>query len=162
MTAFGLGNQGSNVAQAQPNIEHSTAWIAASDGDLQLLQRSMASLNLNVSAADDNGYTLLHAAASYCRIAIMNFLLDGGAPIDATDNDGDTPLHHVDVVEAAKLLINRGADPTKSNNEGKTALELKRQDLEELMKEEEDDDNDEEISKLRTLIGFLETHTTKR
>jgi len=51
-------------------------------------------------------------------------LLDAGAPIDVQHEDGDTALHHalqMGHFEVARLLINRGADQTIRNNEGKLA-----------------------------------------
>ncbi len=45
---------------------------------------------------------------------MIGALLDGGADIEARDSAGDTPLRRAvncNKVEAAKLLLARGADP---------------------------------------------------
>lgn len=111
-------------------------------------------MNLEVTAADENGYTLLHAASAYGQIHVMEWLLAQGVPVDAVDCDGDTPLHHVEDVHAAKVLIEKGkAHPMVVNASGKTPLQVKHGDLEELM--EDDDDDTEEADKLRELISYL-------
>ena len=51
---------------------------------------------------------------------MIRFLLDKGADVDQTDNDGDTPLHHCEHVEAAQILIDANATIDKKNTEGLT------------------------------------------
>ena len=54
----------------------------------------------------------------------VSLLLDAGAPIDAQHEGGDTALHHairMGHFEVARLLINRSADQTIRNSEGKLA-----------------------------------------
>lgn len=135
-------------------------WIAAGDGDLQLLQSSIQQMGLSPNAADSNGFTFLHAACGYCRINVMRWLLglnnDSCTIIDvnARDGDGDTPLHHCDDIVAAKILIDEGgADWQIINNEGKTALNVKGGELRE--GDEEDDSDDEDRAKLKELITYL-------
>jgi ankyrin repeat protein len=51
-------------------------------------------------------------------------LLDAGAPIDAQHEDGDTALHHairMGHFGIVRLLIDRGANQTIRNSEGKFA-----------------------------------------
>ena len=58
--------------------------------------------------------TALHMAARRGNVDVIGALLDGGADIEARDSDGDTPLRRAvnrNKVEAAKLLLARGADP---------------------------------------------------
>lgn len=73
--------------------------------------------------------------------------------VNAKDGDGDTPLHHCDDVDTAKILIGAGADTTIKNFDGKTALEVKQEDLDE--GDDEDDSDDEDRSKLKELVEFL-------
>ena len=155
-------------AQVSTEIDESTPWVAAADGDLQLLQSSMSQLGLSPGTADSNGFTFLHAACGYGRVEVIRWLLGlnknngdesslGGSAIDvnARDGDGDTPLHHCDDVVSAKMLIQEGgADFTIRNDEGKTALEVKEEELEELDGEEEDSD-DEDSEKLKELVEYL-------
>lgn len=58
--------------------------------------------------------TALHMAARRGNVEVIGALLDGGADIEARDSAGDTPLRRAvncNKVEAAKLLLARGADP---------------------------------------------------
>ena len=73
--------------------------------------------------------------------------------VNAKDGDGDTPLHHCDDVDSAKILIGAGADHTMKNGDGKTALEVKQEDLDE--GDEEEDSDDEDRAKLKELVEFL-------
>lgn len=140
-------------------IDESTPWVAAGDGDLSLLQSSITQLGLFPNAADSNGFTFLHAACGYGRTEVIQWLLGLNKQdsividVNAKDGDGDTPLHHCDDVDTAKILIEAGADPTIKNGDGKTALEVKLDDLDE--GDDEDDSDDEDRSKLKELVEFL-------
>ena len=74
--------------------------------------------------------------------------------VNARDGDGDTPLHHCDDANSAKLLIESGADFRIKNDEGCTALDVKG---EELNEEEDDDDEDEDRVKLKQLVEYLKS-----
>ncbi|KAL7523504.1 hypothetical protein ACHAXR_000212, partial [Thalassiosira sp. AJA248-18] len=150
--------------QAQPSasaeIDASTPWVAAGDGDLQILQSSIKQLGLSPNAADSNGFTFLHAACGYGRTEVIQWLLglnDGSCTIDvnARDGDGDTPLHHCDDAVSAKLLIGGGANYQLTNDEGKTPLDVKEEDLQE--GDEEDDSDDEDRDKLKDLVVYLKS-----
>lgn len=143
-----------------PSIEDSTPWVAAGDGDLELLQRALTTLNRPVSAADSNGFTCCHAAAAYNQIHVLRWLIrQEGCNVNVQDSDGDTPLHHCDKVDAARVLVDEGgALPSVTNKDGKTALQLKAEELKEL--EEEVDDKDEEDWKaLKELVEYLKSYT---
>jgi len=79
--------------------------------------------------AHDNGYTPLHCAASFGCSAMVAFLLDHGASIDARDAMGRTPVHvamlhwEKDAMwQVVSLLIRRGADTSIQDDEGRTPL----------------------------------------
>ncbi len=104
-------------------------------------------------------FTFLHAACGYARDEVIRWLL--GLNKDATiidvnarDGDGDTPLHHCDDVNSAKLLIEGGADFRLQNDEGLTALSVKE---EELKEGDENDDDDEDREKLKELVEYLKS-----
>jgi ankyrin repeat protein len=64
----------------------------------------------------------LHMAARRGNVDVIGALLDGGADIEARDSMGETPLRRAvncDKVDAAKLLLARGADP---HSKGSKAL----------------------------------------
>ena len=132
MVSFGLGR--SSAAEHVGPVDSSTPWMAASEGNLALLQSSLVSLNMSLTAADENGYTLLHAAASYSQMAVMEYLLSNNVNVQAQDNEGDTVLHYAGTAHAAKALVEAGkANPCQVNGAGKTALQAKKEELEEMM-----------------------------
>ena len=162
MSGFGLGKPNYYPATSdQEGIEPSTPWVAAADGNLALLKLALETLNLPPSAADENGYTLLQAAASYSHLPVIEWLLDqrdqNGTILvspNQPDGEGDTSLHYASSVQAAKILVEKGqADAKIENNDGKTPLQVKQEELDELMEDEEEDSQDAED--LRELIAYL-------
>lgn len=141
-------------------IEESTPWVAAGDGDLELLKRSLSTLHLPVSTADSNGFSFVHAAAAYNQLVVLEWLIhQEGCNVNAQDTDGDTPLHHCDRSEAARMLIELGgASVTVMNNDGKTALQLKVEDLQALEQDEELDITDEDYIELKKLVEYLKSY----
>ena len=51
-----------------------------------------------------------------------------GRGVDVCDEDGDTPLHACESVECGELLLAAGANVLARNSEGKTPLEVARED----------------------------------
>lgn len=164
MASFGLAPQNNNAgfgaAQAsRQSIDGSTPWMAASEGNLSLLQSSLSTLHLPLSAADENGYTLVHAAASYGKMEILQFLLASGqVNVHAADNEGDSSLHYGGTVDACRLLVEVGkANPNQTNLEGKTALQAKQEELKEMMEDEDIEDDDEDLEMLKNVVSYLST-----
>jgi len=164
MASFGLSSPAPTTLQG--NVDVATIFSAASEGNLPLLQSAMTQLNFHPTTPDENGYTLLHAASSYNQLGIVKYLLDNlnrndpgcTAFINAGDNDGDSALHYAGNIEAAQMLIEDGRiDPNKVNSQGKTALQAKKDELEEMMQDEDIEDDDEDIENLQKLIGYLTT-----
>jgi ankyrin repeat protein len=158
MAEFGMGQQQPQQGEAVV-MDSSTPFIAASDGNIALLQESLANLKLSVTMADENGYTLLQAAASYSQIATMQWILSQFAQpndVNAVDQEGDSALHYASSAEACKVLISANIDKYIRNNEGKTALEAKQQELQEMMDDEDEfDEDDLEVIALRECINCL-------
>jgi len=155
MTTFGLGRP--SPANATEAFDSSTPWIAASEGNLARLQSSLQALHLPITAADENGYTLLHAAASYKQLAIIQFLFSQQVNVHAMDNEGDGCLHYAGNAATARLLVEQGrANPQHRNAQSLTALEVKRDELQELIKEaEEDDVSQEDMEDLKGIVDYL-------
>ncbi|KAI9503385.1 ankyrin repeat-containing domain protein, partial [Coemansia spiralis] len=95
-------------------------WVASSDGDLDRVKEIVEADKTKVNAKDENGYTALHAASSWKRLDVLNYLIENNGDVNITDCDGDTPLHICEDVECAQLLLDHGADPNAKNHEGLT------------------------------------------
>eukprot|EP00561_Arcocellulus_cornucervis_P001692 CAMPEP_0185814230 /NCGR_PEP_ID=MMETSP1322-20130828/13320_1 /TAXON_ID=265543 /ORGANISM="Minutocellus polymorphus, Strain RCC2270" /LENGTH=190 /DNA_ID=CAMNT_0028510991 /DNA_START=47 /DNA_END=619 /DNA_ORIENTATION=+ len=173
--SVGVGGGTSSSASDQPNqsaqsppkakvrVEPSTPYIAAGDGNLELLQTALQALSLPANAADPNGFTFVHAAAAYNRLAVLRWLfIQDGVDVNAQDADGDTPLHHCDEVEAAKCLVEEGnADINIKNANEYTAREAKEEELlEDQDGEEEEDSDDEDRIAMKALVEYLKSLET--
>ncbi|CAE8698663.1 unnamed protein product, partial [Polarella glacialis] len=109
-------------------------WTAAGDGDIQRVEELISSGPMTPTTADDNGYTPIHAAASWGHHALLEALLAREAAANVRDGDGDTPLHHLvhselslaEMRPVMELLLRHGADPRLRNNEGQTCLDAAR------------------------------------
>ncbi|KAK9066350.1 hypothetical protein SSX86_013673 [Deinandra increscens subsp. villosa] len=74
-----------------------------------------------------NGCSLLHLASQTADCTMVELLLQHGASINASDSNGQTPLHHSLVrgrLAIAHLLLSRGANPLAADAEGKTPRQL--------------------------------------
>ena len=88
---------------------------------------------ISVNAQDENGYSPMHAAASYGEIAIIHFLLSNGADINIRDGDGDTPLLFCETPEVFEVLVAGGADTEATNAAGKGIVDICMEDENEVM-----------------------------
>ncbi|KAK0223156.1 ankyrin repeat-containing domain protein [Armillaria fumosa] len=100
----------------------SNIWIAAGDGDLARVQELVLAGTLP-NIPDEFTYTPMHAAASYGHIHILEFLLAHGGDVNITDDDGETPLYVVEDVATARWLVDHGAVIDRTNNEGVSPIE---------------------------------------
>eukprot|EP00980_Cylindrotheca_fusiformis_P028218 scaffold22586_cov138-Cylindrotheca_fusiformis.AAC.38 len=155
MATFGLGKPVRTLPPAD-QIDSSTPWMAASEGNQPLLQHSLTTLSLPATAADENGYTLLHAAASYNQMEILQFLLSNNINVNAADNDGDTALHYAGNLATAQFLVQVAkVNPAQVNAQGKTALQAKEEEIHEMMQDEEIEDDDEDLENLKAIVEYL-------
>lgn len=124
-------------------------WIAASDNDVDAVKKYIETGQLTANSADANGYTPIHAAASYGHLALLDYLInEAKGDINIRDNDGDTPLHTVEDVSVARHMVEKlNADFKIKNDEGQTAFD----------KLLEDEEFPEVVEYLRTLNGEAST-----
>jgi ankyrin repeat protein len=164
MVAFGLQSPSAAAAAAaaatEEPVEPGTPWIAAADGKLSLLQASLQQLQLPLGVADENGYTLLQAAASYGQLPVLQWILSHATCtlnlVNAVDQEGDSALHYAGTVEAAKILVQVGnINVALANKQGKTALQAKQEELQQLMDDEDEDSDSEDIGSLKKQIEYL-------
>lgn len=99
-------------------------WVAAADNQVDIVKSYLDSGKFTPDSKDPNGYTAIHAAASYGHIDLLKLLINSGGNINIQDNEGDSPLHHVEDLATAKIMVEElGADYKLKNNEGKTSAE---------------------------------------
>ena len=103
----------------------SNVWTAASDGNLEIVRILIDSGAHRADEPDENGYTCLHAAASYGHHDMLKYLLAQVAiDVNCKDEDGDSPLHYCEDVATATILLQHGADPSAPNSNGQTPADL--------------------------------------
>ena len=158
--SFGLGRpHANNNTPDWPLDDPSTLWMAASEGHLTVLQDCLRTVQQTPNCADENGYTLLQAAASYGQVPVMEWLLQQPhVQVDAADHDGDTALHHATTVPAAQLLLQHNTALLFQRNQvQQTALEAKQVELQEILQDPDHEDDDEELIQLKTMVAFLQS-----
>ena len=103
--------------------DESVLMLAALKGYLPLVKQ-LVELDADVNKP---GWTPLHYAASTGQVAVIEFLLENSAYIDAESPNGSTPLMMAAMYgspEAVKVLIQAGADLNIKNQLGLTALDF--------------------------------------
>ncbi|KAM9326276.1 BCL-6 corepressor-like protein 1 [Gastrophryne carolinensis] len=81
----------------------------------------------DVNHRDNAGYTALHEACSRGWTDILQVLLDHGANVNCSAQDGTRPIHDAvvnDNIETVWLLLSYGADPTLATYSGQTPIKL--------------------------------------
>jgi ankyrin repeat protein len=92
------------------NVERSTALHVAAQCDDVEDVRALLQAGLSVSAKDKYGYTPLVSATFGNALNAMKLLIEANSAIEATDRYGSTPLFSARTFEAAKVLIEAGAN----------------------------------------------------
>ncbi|XP_029463268.1 BCL-6 corepressor-like protein 1 isoform X2 [Rhinatrema bivittatum] len=99
------------------------ARLGYKDVVLYCLQRDLGDVNHR----DNAGYTALHEACSRGWTDILQILLEHGANVNCSAQDGTRPIHDAvvnDNLETVWLLLSYGADPTLATYSGHTAMKL--------------------------------------
>ena len=133
-TLKGIGNN-SNCNCQDLQGRHSTPIHFASGYNRVDVVELLLSLGANVHAKDKGGLVPLHNACSYGHLEVVELLIKHGANVNISDLWKFTPLHEAAAkgkYDICKLLLKHGAEPTKKNRDGKTALDLVREEDEDI------------------------------
>lgn len=108
------------------DVDAGQLFLASAHGDLDSLKMALAR-GVDVNLREPVGKsTLLMAAAFNGRQEMVQWLLDQGADVAATNVEGSTALHLAAFLcwqETVELLLLHGADPSRKNLLGLTPLD---------------------------------------
>ncbi|WAR23312.1 TRPA1-like protein [Mya arenaria] len=100
---------------------------AAAKGNLDEFQRLFEGDKTRLEVRDGKGLYPVHKAAEFGRINILQFIVDQGGNLNATDKLLNTPLHvavRTEQVEAVQFLLANGADPSLVNDDEMAPIHL--------------------------------------
>jgi ankyrin repeat protein len=126
-----------NAAVAEVLLRHGAdAADSLPEALMRDAQRVLALLSPGVTLVDlpgdpKLGNSLLDETVRWGVLASARWLIARGAPVDRPDNRGWTALHYACsrgvAPDLVQLLLDRGADPSARDAEGRTALDLARE-----------------------------------
>jgi ankyrin repeat protein len=82
---------------------------AVGEGNLQMVQ-GLLKKGVSANSADKHGHTALMHAAQEGHLQVIELLLDHGADVNAGADSLGTALMKVRNIDAAKLILDSGAD----------------------------------------------------
>lgn len=118
MATFAAADEGDFEEDTEPE----NLWVACTNGDIGRLQ-TLLSEGSTVNQQDENGFSPMHAAASYNQVELLSVLISLGGDVHLRDAEGDTPLLVCETPEVFDLLVAAGADPAAVNAEGEGILQ---------------------------------------
>ena len=95
---------------------------AAAVGDTAAVKKMLKADPTLATAADDMGFTALHNAVGEDYPKLVKLLIDAGADVSATNDEGMTPLHIAQCASAVKALVAAGANVNARARGGMTPL----------------------------------------
>ncbi len=113
---------------------HSICWQGEYTGEeskrnCERIIRTLVAAGVSVAGVDDQGQTAMHRAAGgdWGNATAIRTLLELGAKPDPVDEEGTTPIMIAASnaeIDCIQLLCDAGADPTRKDAEGRSALDL--------------------------------------
>jgi ankyrin repeat protein len=103
---------------------------AAEQGQMEEVARLLEYGDLDVNAADNRGFMVLHAAVARNDVSMMERVVKAGADINMKNGKARTPLMVAvrnDSNEAAQWLLERGADWMIQSADGEDAMQYAKQ-----------------------------------
>jgi len=93
----------------------------------ELFKKALQYKQLNINCADPNGVTLMHRLAAMDNATpYMKLAIQAGAPLNARDRNGGTPLAYAvnaDQLDVVRLLADAGADLSARDNKGQSIMQ---------------------------------------
>ena len=106
--------------------DHSPIFESARKGSVDEVKEMFATGKATAKDVTRFGITLLHTASKPGNEEVVQLLIQEGAEINASDEDGETPLHRAlefnNNYNVARKLIENGADLANKTTEGGTPL----------------------------------------
>lgn len=102
-------------------------WMAAREGDLEILQERLIGGADPDDLEPNSGATPLSIAAERGHDEVIELLIANGADVTARNRDGATPLHEAVLfghTESVRALLDQGADVSAKNRLGETAADM--------------------------------------
>ncbi|KAL8722852.1 MAG: hypothetical protein Q9225_000739 [Loekoesia sp. 1 TL-2023] len=133
-TCDAQGNEHSSLKHRQSSIDsnetgfHMAVKLGLKDAVQAYIESSKVDPNVDINLVDLDCYCVLHIAVLYDRIEILSMLLSApNINLNNLDRFGGSPLHwcasHANS-DAAKLLLNAGADYTLKDHFQETPLDI--------------------------------------
>ncbi|XP_041439691.1 BCL-6 corepressor isoform X2 [Xenopus laevis] len=100
---------------------------AARLGYEEVVLYCLESKSCEVNHRDNAGYCALHEACARGWLSIVRHLLEHGADVNCSAQDGTRPIHDAvenDHLEIVRLLLSYGADPTLATYSGRTIAKM--------------------------------------
>lgn len=90
-------------------IEKTIEFSGNSVSDVEAFLKTGININ-RTESQDYNKYTMLHRAVRQDNFAVAEYLIEKGAAVNKTSEDGETAIHFCQSIEMFDLLMNNSAD----------------------------------------------------
>ncbi len=115
-------------ASATPSPQASTPLAAAVTFGYADIVQVLIAAGASAKITESTGINLLHWAAIANRASVIPHLIKAGVPLNASDENGYTPLMYAATIdfgdsEVVRALVTAGADRQIRNDQGRTARE---------------------------------------